>query len=45
MKHFLTALGSNAGADASVDERILIVDDEARLRASMRRLLDRPGRK
>ncbi|MFL6696032.1 MAG: putative bifunctional diguanylate cyclase/phosphodiesterase [Vitreoscilla sp.] len=48
MKPLLTAFDSNAGrgagAQASAAERILIVDDEARLRSSMRRLLDRPDR-
>ena len=44
MKQLLSAVGSTAGADASALERILIVDDEARLRSSMRRLLDRPDR-
>ena len=45
MKHLLTAFGSNAGVDADAAERILIVDDEPRLRASMRRLLDHPERR
>ena len=44
MKQLLTAFGSSASAEASAPERILIVDDEERLRTSMRRLLDRPDR-
>ena len=44
MKQLLSAFGSTAGADASMPERILIVDDEPRLRTSLRRLLDRPDR-
>jgi diguanylate cyclase (GGDEF)-like protein/PAS domain S-box-containing protein len=44
MKHLLTAFGSNAGVDANAADRILIVDDEPRLRSSVRRLLERPDR-
>ena len=44
MTPLLTAFGSDAGTDANVPERLLIVDDEPRLRSSMRRLLDRPDR-
>src|SRR5471032_1913259 len=44
MKQLLATAGSNVGADAGTPDRILIVDDEARLRSSMRRLLEHPDR-
>lgn len=43
MKRRLTAVPS-IGADAPTNDTILIVDDEPRLRSSMRRLLARPDR-
>ena len=43
MKPLLTAFEPTT-ADEGAPERILIVDDEPRLRSSMRRLLERPGR-
>jgi diguanylate cyclase (GGDEF)-like protein/PAS domain S-box-containing protein len=45
MKQLLTTAGSSVGADAGTPDRILIVDDEARLRSSMRRLLEHPDRR
>ena len=44
MNHLSSPRGSSVADDAAMVDRILIVDDEARLRSSMMRLLARPDR-
>jgi diguanylate cyclase (GGDEF)-like protein len=44
MNHFLSSEGSSVADDPTMPDRLLIVDDDARLRSSMSRLLSGPGR-